>query len=524
MPTTVPSADPFSAAPPQLRAALARQGFTSLTAVQRAVLDAESAGRDLRISSQTGSGKTVALGLLLAPSLVTEGAARTAARRPAGPAALLIAPTRELAVQVGAELRWLYADLSGVAVAVVTGGTDPVRERSTLERGPAFVVGTPGRLLDHIRRGALDVSGVAHVVLDEADQMLDMGFREDLDAIVDHLPAERRAHVVSAMFPPAVRAFAGRFQPNALHVEGTRLGAANEDIAHVAHLVRPTDRYATLVNLLLRSLGQRTLVFVRRRVDATEVAERLTEDGFSAAAFSGELSQVQRTRTLHAFRNGTLQALISTDVAARGIDIPGISSVVHLDLPTDGATYTHRSGRTGRAGQKGLSVLLVPTTEHRRVEQLFARAPFELSWQPPPTAAEVRKAHTKRTRRRLHGLLDASADPQREESGGDVVEATTPGSGDPPLDKHREYAKRLLEERDATEVVAALLALSEPPLPRDPIAIEAVRASGPRERDRRPPRHRGDDGRRRSHQKPRGAPRKGKRFDKKTHASRSQRP
>jgi ATP-dependent RNA helicase DeaD len=452
--------DPFAGVPAPLASALRRRGFSALTAVQRAVLEAECEGRDLRISSQTGSGKTVALGLALARPFLAAPAS------PAGPSALVIVPTRELAAQVREELRWLYAEIPGLRVEVVTGGTDLGRERRRLAEKPALVVGTPGRLLDHLRAGALDCSAIRHVVLDEADQMFDMGFRDELDAIVEALPAERSSHLLSATFPPPVRQLADRFQRDPLRLEGTRLGAAHEDIVHVAHLVRPHEAYAALVNLLLLGEGARCLVFVRRRVDTAELAERLAGDGFVALPLSGDLAQAQRNRTLHAFRTGSVPILVATDVAARGIDVPDIATVIHLEPPSDAEAYTHRSGRTGRAGRKGLSLLLVPTYARRRVEAVLAAARVRVEWQPAPTPASVHRALEKRHRRRLRARLEQGA-----------VE----------LDEARiAHATELLEGRDPVAVVATLVQLAAPSLPREPLPVAAVEAHEEPRRGHRP--------------------------------------
>ena len=440
----------FAGVPGPLCIALERRGFSSLTAVQRAVLDADTEVSDLRISSQTGSGKTVALGLALAPCLLQE---RTAdhAEAPRGPAALVITPTRELAVQVRDELRWLFAEVPGVRVEAVTGGTDLGGERRMLRRVPTILVATPGRLLDHVRGGAVACESVAHVVLDEADRMLDMGFRDELDAIIDALPAERRSHLVSATFPAGVRRVADRFQVAPMHLQGTALGEANDDIDHVAHVVPRGQAYGALVNVLLLALGERVLVFVDRRDEAAELAEKLSGDGFGALPFSGDLSQAQRTRTLHAFRTGTIPVLVSTDVAARGIDVPDISMVVHMSAPRDADGYTHRSGRTGRAGRRGRSLLLVPPQGQRWVTRLLAAANIEADWQPVPTPAKVRKAVTKRTRKQLLARL------------GEVA----------PAEKNLQYAAQLLEGQDPAAVIAALLEMAEPQLPRDPMHVDA---------------------------------------------------
>jgi ATP-dependent RNA helicase DeaD len=272
-------------------------------------------------------------------------------RQPNGPDALVITPTRELAGQVQDELGWLFAGVRGIDATCVTGGTNIGAERRALARNPRIVVGTPGRLLDHIRNGALDVTRVMQLVLDEADQMLDMGFRDELEAILESMPDTRNTHLVSATFPPAVRRLTERYQRDPIHVEGSALGTANTDIEHVGHLIHGNDRYAAIVNLLLLAESQRTLIFVNTRIECATLAEKLAGDGFSALPLSGELAQAQRTRTLSAFRAGTVTVLVATDVAARGLDVPDVATILHAGLPIDGEVYTHRSGRTGRAGQ-----------------------------------------------------------------------------------------------------------------------------------------------------------------------------
>jgi ATP-dependent RNA helicase DeaD len=427
---------PFESVPASLRAALEGRGFERLTAVQRAVLEAEAEGRDLQISSQTGSGKTVALGFVLAPPL----------EEPAdgpGPRALIIVPTRELATQVSEELAWLMAGIDGLRVGSVTGGTPLYKDRKLLARRPGLLVGTPGRLLDHVRSGALDLGGVRELVLDEADQMLDLGFREELEGILDATPPERRTHLVSATFPAGIQSLAARYQVSPLAIEGTRLGRAHDDIEHEGHVVLLRDRYAALVNLLLQADGERTLVFVERRSDALEVAERLEADGFAALPLSGELAQSQRERTLSAFRAGRAAVLVATDVAARGLDVPDVMTVIHTTPPPDAEVYTHRSGRTGRAGKRGRSVLLSPPSRKRRVAALLSRAGVELRWLPVPGAAQVREVLAARSRK---ALVE------------DLSEALEQG----PPEAHLAHAEELLAGHEAAPLVAALLARLEP--------------------------------------------------------------
>jgi ATP-dependent RNA helicase DeaD len=366
----MPAADLTHLVGPALASALAAKGYDTLTPVQEAVLDDALEGRDLRITSQTGSGKTLAIGFAvrdLLDDLTTQfgGAAR--------PRVLILAPTRELAKQVAEELSWLYAPLR-VRVAAVTGGAGYLDQKRALSSNPAVVVATPGRLRDALERGRIDATALGAVVLDEADSMLDLGFREDLDAILAKLPAERRSHLVSATFSRDVVALADRFQKDPVHVEGTRLGDANSDIQHVIHLVEPSQRIDALVNLLLSDDEAKSLVFVRTRADVARIAGELAEAGFVVRTLSGEMEQPERDRALAAFRQGGVQALVATDVAARGIDVRDIARVIQVEPPTDVETYTHRSGRTGRAGRQGTSVLFVTPSQYPTIARGLARA------------------------------------------------------------------------------------------------------------------------------------------------------
>ena len=448
-------ADPLAGIPAPLVEAMRRRGFEELTSVQRAVLEADSEGRDLRISSQTGSGKTVAIGLALARDLAGSPTRPEKAGR--GPRVLLLVPTRELAMQVGQELRWLFAGLGSLPIEVVMGGTSLGVERRALSGRPRVVVGTPGRVLDHLKSGALVPDAVDHVVLDESDRMLDMGFREELGAILERMPAERRTHLVSATFPAGVCTLADRFQRNVLHLEGTRLGAANRDIEHVAHVVDRRDGHAALVNLLLLNEGGRCLVFVERRVDASSLATQLSADGFPVQSFSGDLPQAQRTRTLNAFRDGTIRTLVSTDVAARGIDVPDIELVIHADPPGDADTYVHRSGRTGRAGRTGRSVVLVPPRARGHISRLLKTARIEAEWKAAPGAARVRKQLRRRFRQQIHARLAVEEAPSQQQI---------------------DYAKGLLDGRDPAAVVALLLESAEPAPAREPMELSVATGQG----------------------------------------------
>ncbi len=372
---------------PALASALASKGYDTLTPVQEAVLDEALEGRDLRITSQTGSGKTIAIGFAVR-DLLDDLTAQYGG--PARPRVLVLAPTRELAKQVADELTWLYAPLR-VRVAAVTGGAGYLDQKRALSSNPSVIVATPGRLRDALERKKIDASTLAAVVLDEADSMLDLGFREDLDAILAMLPQERRSHLVSATFSRDVVSLADRFQHDPVHVEGTRLGEAHADIEHVVHLVEPSQRIDALVNLLLSDEDAKSLVFARTRADVSRIAGELAEAGFVVRTLSGEMEQPERDRALAAFRQGGVQALIATDVAARGIDVRDIARVIQVEPPTDVETYTHRSGRTGRAGKQGTSVLFVAPSHYRTIARGLERAKIAHSVEPIPRPEAIQR-------------------------------------------------------------------------------------------------------------------------------------
>jgi ATP-dependent RNA helicase DeaD len=229
-------------------------------------------------------------------------------------------------------------------------------------------------------------------VLDEADRMLDLGFRDDLEAIVKFAPVGRSTHLVSATFPREVRALADALQNEPVHVEGTRLGAANADIDHVVYLVDGRQRMDAIINLLLADPDGRTLLFARTRADVADITARLNECGFAATSLSGEMEQAARNRAIGAFKQGDLRILVATDVAARGIDVQDIARVIHAEPPSDADTYTHRSGRTGRAGRKGTSAILSSLPELSRTRYVLQRAGVACRFEPIPSADSIRAA------------------------------------------------------------------------------------------------------------------------------------
>ncbi len=325
--------------------ALAERNYTTPTPVQLAVVEPQAEGRDLLVSAQTGSGKTIAFGLAFSDTLL-EGAAAFGPAR--DPLALIIAPTRELALQVQRELSWLYY-YTGARIVSCVGGMDPGRERRELSSGAHIVVGTPGRLRDHLERRALNVSSLKAVVLDEADEMLDMGFREDLEFILKTTPAERRTLLFSATLPKAIVTLAAQYQKDALRIATRGEASGHADIEYRAVRIAGNKIERAVVNLLRFLDPPGALVFCGTRERVRHMAAQLTERGFSAVAMSGELSQSERNHALQALRDGRARVCVATDVAARGIDLPNLALVIHADLPNDAAVLQHRSGRTGRA-------------------------------------------------------------------------------------------------------------------------------------------------------------------------------
>lgn len=412
-----------------LAAALEAQGYDTLTPVQTAVTDEALEGRDLLVSAQTGSGKTVGFGLAIGPTILDDGKFGPAS----APKALIIAPTRELALQVKRELTWLYGK-TGAKLASTVGGMDYRDERRTLERGVDIVVATPGRLKDHILRGSIDLSEVRAVVLDEADEMLDLGFREDLEFILSEAPEDRRTLMFSATVPKMIETLARSYQKDAERVVTQSKSDQHADISYQALQVAQHDADNAIINVLRYHEAPNAIVFANTRAMVTRLTTRLSNRGFSVVALSGELSQAERSNALQAMRDGRARVCVATDVAARGIDLPQLELVIHAELPTNAETLMHRSGRTGRAGRKGVSALIVPPKMRRRAENLLKWGKLDASWQVPPSASEVQEKDEER-------LL---SDPLWEET---------------PSESEAAFAAKLLEKYSAEQIAAAYLKL-----------------------------------------------------------------
>jgi ATP-independent RNA helicase DbpA len=348
---------------PALLAVTKELGFAALTPIQAQAIPALLAGRDLVGQSKTGSGKTAAFGLPILEKLNLE-------KREL--AALVLCPTRELSAQVARELRKFGRQHPGLTVAVLSGG-EPVRaQASALEKGVHIAVGTPGRVLDHLRRRTLRVHRVATVVLDEADRMLDMGFQPDMEKILKALPEARQTVFFSATFPESIEALSQKHQKDPVRVSVETASEEAPDIRQLVVFAEQAQKLDALRAVLEQHPHESALVFANLKLTVADIEKYLARAGLSVASLHGDLEQYDRDRVMAKFRNGSTRLLIATDVAARGIDVEKLDLVVNFDLPTQPEVYVHRIGRTGRAGQQGLSVSLCTTREQERLQAIEA--------------------------------------------------------------------------------------------------------------------------------------------------------
>ncbi len=370
---------------PALAGAIDARGYKTLTPVQKAVTEPGLENNDLLVSAQTGSGKTVAFGLALAPTILGEDEFLPQADNPL---VVAIAPTRELALQVKRELDWLFRPAKA-KMATCVGGMDMRDERRALARGAHIVVGTPGRLCDHIKRGSLDMSDIRAIVLDEADEMLKMGFREELELILGSAPENHRSLMFSATVSKSIARLTQQYQSDAVRINTVSEAPQHVDITYRALSVNKNDQENAIVNVLQYYDAKNAIVFGDTRVAVNRMTQRFNNRGFSVVTLSGELSQKERSHAIQAMRDGRARVCVATDVAARGLDLPDLELVIHASIPKNREALLHRSGRTGRAGRKGVSVLIVPSNGRRRTERLLQNANITAEWDAPPSAADV---------------------------------------------------------------------------------------------------------------------------------------
>ena len=345
-------------------------GFVNPTPIQEKAIPVLLSGTtDFVGLAQTGTGKTAAFGLPLLQLVSAEAKF---------PQALIVCPTRELCMQIVKEIELFKKHMRGISVVAVYGGTSISMQIRDLKRGVQIVVATPGRLIDLIERKAIDLEQIKYVVLDEADEMLNMGFRDDIEFILKNTPKRESTWLFSATMPPEVKQVSKRYMKSPIEVTVGKVNTGNVNIDHQFYVASAQHRYETLKRIIDFNPGMYGLIFTRTKLDAQEVAERLTREGYDIDALHGDLTQGQRDKVMGQFRDKTLQLLIATDVAARGIDVKEITHVINFELPDDVEVYTHRSGRTGRAGSQGICMSIVHSRETfklRQIEKMVAQ-PF----------------------------------------------------------------------------------------------------------------------------------------------------
>lgn len=369
---------------PALLAGVAKLGFTTPTAVQSAVIPLLlNDDRDLVALAQTGTGKTAAFGLPLLQRLIPGNRV---------PQALVLCPTRELCMQIARDLTQLSDAMTGVRILPVYGGADIRPQLAELKRGVQLIVATPGRMVDMLRRHAVDLSAIRCVVLDEADEMFTMGFEEDLSIILNAVPVEKQILLFSATMP---RSVASMTRENMTRPREVTIGMRNtgpDNVIHEYYMVHARDRYPALkriVDLIPELYG---IVFCRTRQETQDIADWLMRDGYSAQALHGDLSQPQRDRVMKGFRACRFPLLVATDVAARGLDVRNLTHVINFSLPDDLDSYTHRSGRTGRAGQSGTSIVLLNLREHAKLHRVEKQLGRKFVARTVPTGDDICRA------------------------------------------------------------------------------------------------------------------------------------
>ena len=383
---------------PKILKAVAEQGYTQATPIQAKAIPVVLEGHDVMGAAQTGTGKTAAFTLPIIQKLLPNANASTSpARHPIR--ALILTPTRELSDQV-ADNASLYAKHTDLRTAVVFGGVDIKPQTMLLRAGVEILIATPGRLLDHLGSKTADLSQVQILVLDEADRMLDMGFLPDLQRIINLIPAQRQTLLFSATFSPEIKKLAQTYLHNPVTIEVARQNAAADTVKQVVHFVKSENKRAAIVAILQNRVkaghSKQCIIFTNSRLGCARLANALERDGIKAAAIHGDKSQSERMLTLEAFKSGAIDALVATDVAARGLDIPDMPCVINHELPFNAEDFIHRIGRTGRAGSKGDAIALVDDSEKRLLEDIEKLMKRKLPISALPTSyGDTKSATTK---------------------------------------------------------------------------------------------------------------------------------
>ena len=439
---------------PELLQAIARKGFEVPMPVQSRILEDEALTEgDLIVQARTGSGKTLAFAI---PIFNTMERASTA------PQVLVLSPTRELAQQTAREFTWLGADM-GARVATLVGGLDMERQIRSLKDGATVVVGTPGRVLDHVRRRSFSTDKVRVLVLDEGDHMLDMGFRDELEAIMSGMENLDRTWLFSATMPPEVASLAKRYLDAPRKISLVSDITCHEDIMQKTYIIPARKRFEGLANVLLWEAPSRTLLFCATKIETQDISDKLCDEGFKACAIHGDMSQRERNSALAALRGGRVDILVATDVAARGLDIDSVSHVVQFGLPSNLETFVHRSGRTGRAGHEGANLALLTNREIRAFKQMSRGSNLQMEIIPAPDSSEIEGQQKVRFEKML---IDRSLTDE----------------------EYKRWAEEVLTREDAGLMVAGLLAYAYGEQPRGYSIRADVEAEMSRDRGKAPAR------------------------------------
>lgn len=406
--------------------AIDKMGFEETTPIQAKTIPMAMEGKDLIGQAQTGTGKTAAFGIPVIENVDPKlGHIQ----------ALIVTPTRELAMQVAEELNTI-GQFKRVTALPVYGGQDIGRQIRALKNKPSIIVGTPGRLLDHIRRRTIRLGQLKTAVLDEADEMLNMGFIEDIEKILENVPNERQTLLFSATMPDPIRKLAERFmkEPEVVRIKSKEMTVSNIDQQYVE--VQERDKFETLSRLLDLHSPELAIVFGRTKRRVDELSDALSKRGYSAEGLHGDLSQAKRDRVMGKFKSGRIEVLIATDVAARGLDISGVTHVYNFDIPQDPESYVHRIGRTGRAGKTGLALTFITPKEFNHLKTIERLTKKKMSRQPQPTFSEV-----------LEGRQKSSIDK--------IMSAV----GQQDTKQYKNAAESLLERNDSVTLLSAALKL-----------------------------------------------------------------
>ncbi|MEC8325861.1 MAG: DEAD/DEAH box helicase [Pseudoalteromonas spongiae] len=452
--------------PTPILSAITELGFVEPTPIQQQSIPALLAGKDVLGEAQTGTGKTAAFGL---PLLARLDANLNA------PQMLVVCPTRELAIQVAEAITDFAKNIRGLNIATVYGGQSYTIQNRDLKRGPQIVVGTPGRMMDHIEKGRLNLDNLKACVLDEADEMLNMGFLDDIEWILDHVPEDTQMAFFSATMPAPIKKITSQFLTDPVHVKIAVEKQAKANITQRAWRVGAIGKTAGLERIAEVVDYDAMIVFVRTRNDTLTLAEHLVNKGFKAAALNGDMQQQDRERIVDQLKNGRIHILIATDVVARGLDVPRISHVINYDLPFDSESYVHRIGRTGRAGREGEAILFASHREMRLLNRLERATEGQITPFEMPDASQLSKHRIEKTKEKL---LSVAASPN--------------------LEKYTEVLAKFTEESEITteQLAAAMLYQLQQKLPLFPQA-DPVDKRGARDGRREGGRERGGrDGRR----------------------------